>query len=107
VQLQSLFALVNQINYRSIPTIDLAFGKQTCTMTQDPATPSSPLKSSEKEPATLSSPKPAADPPTVEASHYNPQLALTTPAKENTFGGKLKDAGSWMKDYGTALKHGS
>jgi len=72
-------------------------------MTQDfePAAPS-PIKSFENEPATSSSPKSTADP---ETRDYNPHLAL--PAKDNTFGGKLKDAGSWMKDYGTALKHGS
>lgn len=74
-------------------------------MIQDPAPAiTSPIKSNENEPAAFSSPESAAD---SEARHYNPQLALTMPAKENTFGGKLKDAGSWMKDYGTALKHGS
>jgi hypothetical protein len=74
-------------------------------MTQDPGTP--PVKSTEDEPAASSSPKADAGPAAVEAPHYDPNLALPPPAKENTFGGKLKDAGSWMKDYGTALKHGS
>lgn len=75
-------------------------------MTQDPATSSSPMKGTENGAATSSSPRSAADTATVEP-HYNPNLALTAPAKENTFSEKLKGAGSWVKDYGTALKHGS
>jgi hypothetical protein len=75
-------------------------------MTQDPApAPRSPIKSTGNEPAAFLSPNLAVHP--ESPAHYNPQLAPTLPAKENTFGGKLKDAGSWMKDYGTALKHGS
>jgi hypothetical protein len=75
-------------------------------MTEDSAAPSSPkLNPAENEPAPYSSPKSAGEPAAVESPLHN--LALATPAKDTTFGGKIKGAGAWMKDYGTALKHGS
>ena len=36
---------------------------------------------------------------------YNPDFVPAAPPP--TMGDKVKDAGSWLKDYGTAIKHGS
>ena len=44
--------------------------------------------------------------PGLDAVPYTPALGQSPAAKDGV-GDKLKDAGSWLKDYSTALKHGS
>lgn len=43
--------------------------------------------------------------PSTDLVVYNPNY--TPPSPPPTFGDKVKGAGSWLKDYGTAIKHGS
>jgi hypothetical protein len=45
--------------------------------------------------------------PGPDAVPYPPPTQGHAPAANEGIGDKFKDAGSWIKDYGTALKHGS